>query len=300
MEDARTIILPPRAAVGDGPGLHQALELLVASCGARAAELVIRVDGGSGEHTVRVGEPHGRTREVEVEVSPGGAAVLRLSGGRRPAPPVLGLFSAMIGRELDRLRLLAERAVLRAAVEATDAAVMVFGPDGAIVFANRAADALLDRQTSDLLMASRNGGRPEPVFRLLCAEVGRLLGAPERRAWKERIELTDGSELAVELSLRTTGADGLGRVVLAVLREAVGPPDRRVDEYASRHRLSPREREVLQLLVKGLDTDSLADRLGISPHTVRDHLKNVFRKTSSRSRSELLSALTGASSQSAR
>ena len=47
-------------------------------------------------------------------------------------------------------------------------------------------------------------------------------------------------------------------------------------------------------LVQGYDTAGLADRLGISPHTVRDHLKNVFRKTSNRSRSELLSALAGA------
>ena len=79
-----------------------------------------------------------------------------------------------------------------------------------------------------------------------------------------------------------------------MLRDYTRSPYRRVEDFAAHYRLSPREREVLLLLIQGLDTAALADRLGISPHTVRDHLKNVFRKTSNRSRSELMSALAGA------
>ena len=50
----------------------------------------------------------------------------------------------------------------------------------------------------------------------------------------------------------------------------------------------PREAEVLRLLVLGHAVNAVAERLGISPHTVRDHVKNLYRKTGSSSRNELL------------
>jgi DNA-binding CsgD family transcriptional regulator len=36
----------------------------------------------------------------------------------------------------------------------------------------------------------------------------------------------------------------------------------------------------------------MADRLGISPHTIRDHLKHLYRKTGTGSRSELLGMIS--------
>jgi DNA-binding CsgD family transcriptional regulator len=45
--------------------------------------------------------------------------------------------------------------------------------------------------------------------------------------------------------------------------------------------LSRRERDVVALLVAGLDTRAITERLFISPHTVQDHLKSVFDKIGS-------------------
>lgn len=51
--------------------------------------------------------------------------------------------------------------------------------------------------------------------------------------------------------------------------------------------LSPREREVLQLVASGARNHDIAATLGISENTVKFHVSNLLRKTASRSRGEL-------------
>lgn len=53
--------------------------------------------------------------------------------------------------------------------------------------------------------------------------------------------------------------------------------------------LSPRESEVLVRLVSGERVPGIANRLHISPHTVRNHLKSIFRKLDVSSQVELIS-----------
>jgi len=43
--------------------------------------------------------------------------------------------------------------------------------------------------------------------------------------------------------------------------------------------LSKREREILPLIAEGLSSETIAQRLGISRHTVSQHRKNILRKT---------------------
>jgi DNA-binding CsgD family transcriptional regulator len=43
-------------------------------------------------------------------------------------------------------------------------------------------------------------------------------------------------------------------------------------------RLTPRESDVLRLIARGCTYAQVADRLGISEHTVRSHIKNTYRK----------------------
>jgi PAS domain S-box-containing protein len=58
--------------------------------------------------------------------------------------------------------------------------------------------------------------------------------------------------------------------------------------------LTPRERDVLQLLTEGLDGPAIADRLYLSPATVRNHIQRILSKLEVHSRVEAVAyALRG-------
>lgn len=56
---------------------------------------------------------------------------------------------------------------------------------------------------------------------------------------------------------------------------------------ASKDRVcTSRENEILQLLVNGNDNNSIAEKLGISEKTVKNHLTNIFRKLNVKDRTQ--------------
>lgn len=58
--------------------------------------------------------------------------------------------------------------------------------------------------------------------------------------------------------------------------------------------LSPREREVVMLLIDGFRVPAIARRLFVSPHTVRNHLKGAYRRLHVTSQSELIERVRSA------
>jgi DNA-binding NarL/FixJ family response regulator len=57
--------------------------------------------------------------------------------------------------------------------------------------------------------------------------------------------------------------------------------------------LSPREREVLELVGQGLSNEDIARALFISKSTVKAHVRHIFEKTGARSRTEAATAIEG-------
>jgi DNA-binding NarL/FixJ family response regulator len=55
---------------------------------------------------------------------------------------------------------------------------------------------------------------------------------------------------------------------------------------ADEEKLSNREREILELLAKGLTYKLIADRLGLSPYTVHNRLHGIYKKLQVQSRTE--------------
>lgn len=74
-----------------------------------------------------------------------------------------------------------------------------------------------------------------------------------------------------------------GGVARHVLDAAAGRAERSADVFPQ---LSPREREILELLASGLPSGAIATRLGLATKTVNNHLSTVFAKLGVSSRTE--------------
>ena len=64
-----------------------------------------------------------------------------------------------------------------------------------------------------------------------------------------------------------------------------------LDEMMAKFRLSPREIEVCKLILKGLQTKEIADRLFISYDTSRNHHRNIYTKCKVQNKVELVNKL---------
>jgi len=71
----------------------------------------------------------------------------------------------------------------------------------------------------------------------------------------------------------------IARKVIASFREPLTAAEEVED-------LSPREREILELLADGFPNKEIADRVGLTDGTVRWHLRHVYHKLHVRSRTE--------------
>ncbi|MBP2582660.1 DNA-binding NarL/FixJ family response regulator [Streptomyces sp. PvR006] len=67
-------------------------------------------------------------------------------------------------------------------------------------------------------------------------------------------------------------------LLTGVLRELTAARKHRTDSERLVESLTPREREVLRCMVAGLGRKAVAERLFLSPHTVRTHMQNVLGK----------------------
>lgn len=107
-----------------------------------------------------------------------------------------------------------------------------------------------------------------------------------------RVPLPDGLWLTLRAARIGDAKSGQERDI-AVTIEQTSPPER-VALFARAFALSARESELVGHLVTGADTRELARQMFLSEHTVQDHLKSIFAKTSTHYRRALLSLVLGA------
>jgi PAS domain S-box-containing protein len=105
----------------------------------------------------------------------------------------------------------------------------------------------------------------------------------------------DGSLMRVAFGAHGTQIDGRWFalfVVLSAYTEPDGPELIGAETPATpdqnHSRLTTREREVVRLVALGAGTRQIASDLGLSPETVRSHVRNAMGKTDSHTRAQLV------------
>ena len=139
-------------------------------------------------------------------------------------------------------------------------------------------------------------GADEDAVRLFAAaqrariEIGIVRVPPEEEHWTAidaRLREALGDE-AYEAA-RRQGAE-LSVEDLEWARRARGPRKRPPGGWAS---LTPTESRVVELVAEGLTNPQVAERMFVSPATVKTHLSHVFRKLDVHSRAELSAQAAG-------
>jgi DNA-binding CsgD family transcriptional regulator/GAF domain-containing protein len=178
------------------------------------------------------------------------------------AATVGAAYAALTERE----RLIRERDLLSAALDICDEPVVATDAEGGHRHLNVAARRLLARLDrhgpglDELLPRSSTGARS------LVAE--------------RTVRLADGR--STMLACRSALVEGSPGVLISFPR-LLEPADECLGEVVESV-LTPRERDVARLVARGLRDAEVADALALSPHTVKQHLKSIYRKVGVRSR----------------
>ena len=158
--------------------------------------------------------------------------------------------------------------------------VLIVDGAGQVVRASLGAEQRLAELTADSFTSGT------------AALIGAVVGAARRFAEggstatpRARIRAANGMWLVVHAS-PLSGLDGPSSEVAITIEEA-RPPEI-VPLVVAAFGLTPRERDITQLVLQGLDTKDIAAQLFLSTYTVQDHLKSVFEKAGVRSRRELI------------
>ncbi len=143
----------------------------------------------------------------------------------------------------------------------------------------------------DLVMPGMDGVEATRAIRERFPEIKviALTSFPEDRLVQEVLEAG-----ALSYLLKNVGSDELARAIRAARegRSTLAPEaaqvliQRATHPPSPGHDLSPREREVLALMVQGLSNPDIADRLVVGRSTIKFHVSSILGKLGVQSRTE--------------
>ena len=185
------------------------------------------------------------------------------------------------------------RAVLVKAASADDIpsapGLLVFDADGQLESFNGPAEAWLQELRSPSFDEGREELLASPTeVRGVVALTHAIAAGVEQGIARAHVQGRSGRWLVIEGSPLRAAEGSASRT--AVMIQAA-PASDLAPLFVEAYDLTPREQQLTQLIARGHATAAIAERLSLSPHTVRDYVKSVFEKVGVSSRGELVARL---------
>lgn len=182
----------------------------------------------------------------------------------------------------------AHRQVLGRTIDALDIPCALYTAEGACMHATPALRALLaDAQLGPLLRQT------------MCA-AARAVGYDLRDAAAPRLKEPDAVACVVRdrgmtyrLLVTSVGVEGVGSSAILLVRVTSSQPLLPSEAMLrQQYGLTTREAEIARYIAEGLTSHAIADRCGLSPHTVRRHTERVFARLGVHSRAAVAARVT--------
>ena len=163
---------------------------------------------------------------------------------------------------------------------------LIFDLENRLLFINNEASALLPEKDSEI---------PQEIF-FLCERVKGthpkedLSGIPYQNGIILQSEAGVRYSARAFLISRRMAKEEVSHIMV-LLEQVAEKHSINYESVAERFTLSKRELEVVRLICEGFTNREIGEKLYISEHTVKDHIKNIMRKMEVASRNELVAVL---------
>jgi DNA-binding CsgD family transcriptional regulator len=131
---------------------------------------------------------------------------------------------------------------------------------------------------------------PAEVLNVAAQLLARESGVDDHEAGA-RVHIGSGRWAMLRASRMAPAGSGSTPPLAVTIQEC--PPEARLDMFARCFGLTPRQRELLELVSAGAGTAAMAEAQGTSTYTVQDQFKQIFENCGVRNRASLLAMALG-------
>ncbi len=193
-------------------------------------------------------------------------------------PPVaLTIRSILLSEELSRYRSFAD------SLADIDSPIALLNEHGKLVYQNRAYEALFPD-------CSFNAWLPDELMEMVRDEINRF-GEKTFKAEPAKTPFLYLDNSAYRVSLARVAVENSDEMLWMLRLDLTADDYSSIIQHLQEKELSPREVEVCLLLLDGIAPRKAAERLCISYHTIRSHLRNIYLKLDVNTQVQLIAYL---------